>query len=75
MAKIAKKNKIKIGISLDDIINSKLKERILARMKQIIMLCNKNKITPIIIQIKNKKNDKDIASLLITLGLHTSLVK
>ena len=45
-AKIAKKKKIVIGINLDEIINSSLKQKseILARVKQNIKLCNKNKL-------------------------------
>ena len=46
LAKIAKKNNIKIGINLDEIINSKGKSKseILGRIKQNIKLCNKNKL-------------------------------
>ncbi len=75
MAKIAKKNKIKIGIPLDEIINSKNKERILARLKQNIMLCNKNKVQMIFIQEKNKKDIQSLKSLMLILGMHTSSVK
>jgi RNase P/RNase MRP subunit p30 len=73
IARIAKKNNIKIGINLDEIINSKNKERLLGRIKQNIMLCNKNKIKITFIQNKHKKSEKDLKALLITLGLHTSL--
>lgn len=73
IARITKKNKIKIGINLDEIIKSKNKERILGRLKQNIMLCNKNKIKMTFIQSKHKKSDKDLKALLRTLGLHTSL--
>ena len=60
MAKIAKKNKVLIGINLDEIINSdKLnKAQILARIKQNIMLCNKNKIKMTFIS-KQKKDKYD----------------
>ena len=46
LAKIAKKNNIAIGINFDEIVNAKTQEKaeILARIKQNIKLCNKNKL-------------------------------
>src|SRR3989344_5237671 len=46
LAKLAKKGEIEIGINLDEIIDSspEKKSLILARIKQNIKLCNKNKI-------------------------------
>ena len=46
MAKIAKKNNITIGICLDEIITSKgkVKSDIIARIKQNVKLCSKNKL-------------------------------
>ncbi len=56
LAKIAKKNNIIIGINLDEIIESKEKQKreILARVKQNIMLCNKNNLRMEFIALKNK---------------------
>ncbi|NCN86202.1 hypothetical protein GW932_00040 [archaeon] len=74
MAKILKKNKINLGVSLDELIESKNKERILARLKQNIFLCNKSKIKIEIIETKNNKSPQDKKALLLVLGLHTSLI-
>lgn len=75
MAKIAKKNNIKVGISLDEIITSKKKERILARLKQNIVLCHKNKVQMVFIEGKNKRNIQNLKSLMLILGMHTSYLK
>ena len=75
MAKIAKKNKIKIGIKLDELILSKNKEQILARLKQNIILCNKNKIQIIFIQEKNKKKSHELKALSLILGMPTWMTK
>jgi RNase P/RNase MRP subunit p30 len=74
MAKIAQKNKIQIGINLDEIINSKNKPEILARIQQNIKLCNKYKIQMQFIG-KNKRNLHDLKSLGLVLGMNTSLTK
>ena len=76
MAKIAKKNNIQIGINLDEIIESKTKEKskILARINQNIKLCNKHKIQMQFIG-KQKRNIHDIKSLGLVLGMNTSIVK
>lgn len=46
LAKIAKKNKITIGICLDEIVQTKEKKQaeIIARVRQNIKLCSKNKL-------------------------------
>jgi RNase P/RNase MRP subunit p30 len=76
LAKITKKNNIQIGINLDEIIDSNSKEKfqILARIKQNIKLCNKNKIQMQFIG-KNKRNLHDLKSLGLILGMNTSIVK
>ena len=73
LAKIAKKNKITIGINLDEIINSNEKEKyeILARIKQNIKLCNKNKLKMKFISFENKRNIYDLKSLGLVLGMPT----
>ena len=57
ISSIAKKNNIVIGINIDEIINSKLKQKaeILARIKQNIKLCNKNKIKMKFISLSKTK--------------------
>jgi RNase P/RNase MRP subunit p30 len=76
LVKIAKKNNIKIGICLDEIIaaDTNLKSKILARVMQNIKLCAKNKV-----QMKfcgqNARNIYDKKSLGLVLGMPTWMVK
>lgn len=76
LVKIAKKNNIKIGICLDEIIaaDSNLKAKILARVIQNIKLCAKNKV-----QMKfcgnNARNIYDKKSLGLVLGMPTWMIK
>ena len=75
MAKIAKKNKITLGINLDEIIEAKpeLKAKILARVKQNIMLCKKNKINMKFISKKYKRDNYNLKSLGSSLGMPTDM--
>ena len=75
LAKIAKKNKTKIGIGLDEIIDSKEKAEILGRIIQNIKLCNKNKISMKFISQKYKRNLRDLKSLGLILGMPTWMTK
>ncbi len=79
LAKIAKKKDIVIGINFDEIINSygKRKSQILARIKQNINLCNKNKLKMkfIFLDKKNKRNIYDLKSLGLVLGMPTWMIK
>lgn len=79
LAKIAKKNNISIGINFDEIVELKGKERsdILARIKQNISLCNKNKLKMQFIFEKEeiKRNIYDIKSLGLVLGMPTWMTK
>ena len=79
LAKIAKKNKITIGINLDEIIESspQTKKKTLARVKQNIKLCNKNKLKMkfITIQKQNNRNLYDLKALGLILGMSTSMTK
>ncbi len=77
LAKIAKKNNIIIGINLDEIINSKEKNKsdILARIKQNIKLCNKNKLKMEFISEKHKRDIYSIKALGLVLGMNTSMTK
>jgi len=71
IAKILKKNNIKLGVSLDELIESKYPERIFARVKQDIMICNKNKVEIVFIQGKNKRTESEIKSIGLALGMPT----
>lgn len=77
LAKIAKKNKIKIGINLDEIIESNhiQKAKILARIIQNIELCKKNKVYMEFIQNKYKRDIYDLKSLGLVLGMPTWMTK
>jgi|TARA_B100002003_G_scaffold211419_2_gene207827 ribonuclease P/MRP protein subunit RPP1 len=73
LAKIAKKNNITIGINLDEIIKGKAE--ILARIRQNIKLCNKNKLKMKFIEDKHKRNNYDLRSLGLVLGMPTWMVE
>ena len=78
LAKIAKKNNIIIGINLDEIINSNLKEKakVLARVRQNIKLCNKNKLKMrFVFSDKNKRDIHDLKAVGLILGMPTQMVK
>ncbi len=78
IAKIAKKNNIIIGINLDEIINSRGKNKldILGRIKQNIKLCNKNKLRMKFISIKGNERDiYDLRALGLVLGMPTWMTK
>ena len=72
-AKIAKKNNVAIGINIDEIIDSEKKQKaeILARIKQNIKLCNKNKLEMKFIFQKNKKSIYNLKALGLVLGMPT----
>jgi len=76
LAKIAKKKNVVIGIDLDEIINSKGKSKsdILARVKQNIKLCNKNKLKMKFCG-KSQRNIYDIKALGLVLGMPTWMTK
>lgn len=74
LAKIAKKNDITIGINLDEIIKSKDKAEILARVKQNIKLCNKNKLKMKFIGTQ-KRDVYDLKALGSVLSMPTWMVK
>ena len=76
LARLAKKKNISLGINLDEIINSKSKEKseILARVRQNIKLCNKNKLKMKF--ISSKKRDRyNLKSLGLLLGMPTWMTK
>ena len=78
VAKIAKKNNVIIGINLDEIVKSKEKEKakVLARIRQNIRLCNKNKIKmQFVFSDKNKREIHDLKALGLILGMPTWMTK
>lgn len=75
LARIAKKKNITIGINFDEIIKSKNKEKILARIMQNIKLCNKYKLKMKFISEKYKRNLHDLKSLALVLGMPTWMTK
>ena len=75
-AKLAKKNSVSIGINLDEILATKsLKEKseILARVRQNIKLCNKNKLRMDFVSNENI-NKYNLRSLGLTLGMPTWMI-
>src|SRR3989339_601181 len=78
LAKNAKQNGVIIGINFDEIIESsgKNKSEILARVKQNILLCNKNKLKMRFIILKgNSRNIYDLKALGLILGMPTWMTK
>ncbi len=80
MARIAKKNNIAIGINLDEIISAEnplKKSEILARVRQNIKLCKKNKIKMKFISLspENSRDIYDLKALGIVLGMPTWMTK
>ncbi len=78
LAKLAKKKGITIGINLDEIIETKgeVKKDILARIKQNIKLCNKNKVQMdfVVLKEKNKRDVYDLRALGLVLGMPTKMI-
>jgi RNase P/RNase MRP subunit p30 len=76
LAKAMKKKNIQLGINFDEIVEErglKKKLEIFARIKQNIVLCNKDKIKMkfIINKEKNKRNIHDLKALGLVLGMPT----
>lgn len=77
LAKLAKKNKVLIGINLDEVIDSSLKEKalILARIKQNIFLCKKDKLNMVFVCKEYKRDFHDLKALGLVLGMPTWMLK
>ena len=78
LAKIVKKTCILIGINLDEILQAKSpkeKAKILARLRQNIVLCAKNKVPMKFIQNKTRRDDYDLKALGLSLGMPTWMTK
>jgi len=76
LAKAAKAKNVTIGINLDEIASSQGKEKseILARVRQNIKLCNKNKLKMTFIS-KEKQDTYNLKSLGLVLGMPTWMTK
>ncbi len=76
LARLAKKKNISLGINLDEIINSKPKEKseILARARQNIKLCNKNKLKMKFVS-SEKRDRYNLTSLGLILGMPTWMTR
>lgn len=77
MAKLAKKNEVIIGIDFDEIIDSdkKAKSEVIARIRQNVKICNKNKLKMMFFSEKRKLNSKEMQSLALILGMPTWMAK
>jgi len=75
MAKAAKKGDVSIGINFNEIINAGTKEKanIIARIRQNIILCNKNKLKMVF--FPELKDKYDLKSLGLVLGMPTWMTK
>jgi len=76
LARLAKKKNVVIGINFNEVINSKAEEKskILARVRQNIKLCNKNKLKMKFI-LKEKRDSYDLKSLGLILGMPTWMTR
>ena len=76
LAKIAKKKNVLLGINLNEITSSKSekKAKILARIRQNIKLCNKNKLNMVFVSDK-RRNKHNLKSLGLLLGMPTTMTK
>ncbi|MEK6760616.1 MAG: RNase P subunit p30 family protein [Nanoarchaeota archaeon] len=77
LAKEAKKNDVAIGINLDEIIESRGRQRaeILARIRQNIKLCNKSKLKMRFLHFKHERSLHDLKSFGLVLGMPTWMTK
>jgi RNase P/RNase MRP subunit p30 len=75
MAKLANKNNILIGINLDELVLSSDKVRILARLRQNVEICNRNKIQMKFIEQKIHRDNYDLKSLGLVLKMPTWMTK
>ena len=77
LAKLAQKKGVALGINLDEIIGSDKKEKtkIIARLKQNIEICKKNKLKMTFLSEKHQKDKYDLVALELVLGMPTSMTK
>ena len=76
LAKLAKKRNVVIGINLDEVAFADTNEKsgIIARIRQNIKICNKNKIKMVFIS-KQERNKYDLRSLGLVLGMPTWMTR
>jgi RNase P/RNase MRP subunit p30 len=78
LARILKKSEICLGVDFQEILklnNRETKDQILSRLKQNIILCNKNRIQIKFFNIGKNRDEKGIKSLGLVLGMPTWMVK
>jgi RNase P/RNase MRP subunit p30 len=75
MAKFAKKNEIVIGINLDEIVSSKDKVRILARLRQNVEICNRNNVQMKFVGQKISRDNYDLKALGLVLKMPNWMTK
>lgn len=75
LAKLAQKKGITIGTDLDEIINSDKKEKtkIIARLRQNISICKKNKLKMVFLHSKYQRDLHDLRAFGLVLGMTTSM--
>ncbi len=73
LAKIMKKKEIRLGIFIDELVESREKEKILGRLKQNIFLCKKENLNFSFIEQKNKKSIQELKALLSVLKAPTKM--
>ncbi|PJC45714.1 hypothetical protein COU58_03225 [Candidatus Pacearchaeota archaeon CG10_big_fil_rev_8_21_14_0_10_32_42] len=71
MARISKKNGIKIGIDFDELIGAKEKEKIVSRIIQNVKLCSRNKVGMVFVEGKEKRDIHLLKSLGLVFGMPT----
>ncbi len=69
LCKLAKKNNIAIGISFNDILKSKEKDKLIGRIMQNIRLCRKYKVKMVLASFATNKFEMRDARDLISLGV------
>lgn len=77
LAKLAKKKNVAIGIDLNEILNANKREktRFLARIRQNIEICKKEKLKTIFISNQHQKDIYDLKALGLVLGMPTEMTK
>ena len=77
MARLAKKNNIVLGINLDEIVlsNSNEKVQVLARLRQNVEICNRNKIEMKFVGQKVNRDSYDLKALGLVLKMPTWMTK
>jgi ribonuclease P/MRP protein subunit RPP1 len=79
LCKLANKNKIAIGFSFSDLMNSDTKELVLGRIMQNVFLCRKYKVKMVLGSFARKeneiKNEKELMSFGNIIGMNGKEVK